>query len=39
MLGRERLINCLMFKSLLVEFDVDEEREKFLNDFKKESFV
>ena len=37
--GRERPINCLMSKSLPAEFDADEEREKFLNDFKKESFA
>ena len=39
MSGRERPINCLMSKSLPAEFDADEEREKFLNDFKKESFA
>ena len=37
--GRERPTNCLMSKSLPAEFDADEEREKFLNDFKKESFA
>lgn len=39
MSGRERPTNCLMSKSLPAEFDADEEREKFLNDFKKESFA
>ena len=39
MSGIERPENCLMSKSLPAEFDADEEREKFLNDFKKESFA
>ena len=39
MSGRERPKNCLMSKSLPAEFDADEEREKFLNEFKKESFA
>ena len=39
MSGRERPTNCLMSKILPAEFDADEEREKFLNDFKKESFA
>ncbi len=39
MSGRERPTNCLMSKSLPAEFDADEEREKFLNEFKKESFA
>ncbi len=39
MSGIERPTNCLMSKSLPAEFDADEEREKFLNDFKKESFA
>jgi hypothetical protein len=39
MSGRKRPENCLMSKSLPAEFDADEEREKFLNDFKKESFA
>ena len=37
--GRERGENCLMTRCLPSEFDADEEREKFLNDFKKESFA
>ena len=37
--GRERPTNCLMSKSLPAEFNADEEREKFLNDFKKENFA
>lgn len=37
--GRKRPTNCLMSKSLPAEFDADEEREKFLNEFKKESFA
>lgn len=37
--GRERPTNCLMSKSLPAEFDADEEREKFLNDFKKQTFA
>ena len=39
MSGKKRPENCLMSKSLPAEFDADEEREKFLNDFKKESFA
>lgn len=37
--GRERGENCLMTRCLPSEFDADEEREKFLNDFKKENFA
>tara|TARA_R110000824_G_scaffold57532_2_gene156301 strand:+ start:834 stop:2603 length:1770 start_codon:yes stop_codon:yes gene_type:complete len=37
--GRERGENCLMTRCLPAEFNADEEREKFLNDFKKENFV
>ena len=37
--GRERGANCLMTKCLPSEFNADEEREKFLNDFKKENFI
>ena len=37
--GRERGSTCLMTRRLPSEFDADEEREKFLNDFKKESFA
>lgn len=39
MSGKKRPENCLMSKSLPAEFDADEEREKFLNDFKKQSFA
>mgnify|MGYP003624186708 FL=1 len=37
--GKERGSNCLMTKCLPSEFNADEEREKFLNDFKKENFI
>ena len=37
--GRQRPETCLMTKHLPAEFDADEEREKFLNEFKKETFA
>lgn len=37
--GKERGENCLMTRCLPSEFNADEERDKFLNDFKKENFA
>ena len=37
--GRPRPKNCLISKSLPAEFDADEETEKIMDEFKKQSFA